>query len=199
MEKKTKKTKHYVNNKAFFDALVIYKTQYDNAVLTGEALPRISEYIGLCIEMICNRLAFRPNFINYSYQEELARDGIENCFAAINNFDPSKSNNPFAYFTSIAWNAFIRRIDRETAQHYTKHKNLENMFIMTDELYTDLNSLPRNGQNTSDNEGLQRHYDVIRKFEERLARKKEKARQSGIEKLLMQAENELTVPKKKHK
>ena len=43
-------------------------------------------------------------------------DGIENCLHYINNFDPDKSKNPFAYFTQIIYFAFIRRITKEKKQ-----------------------------------------------------------------------------------
>ena len=40
-------------------------------------------------------------------------DGIENCLQYLDNFDPDKSNNPFAYFTQIIYYAFVRRIQKE--------------------------------------------------------------------------------------
>ena len=57
-------------------------------------------------------------------------DGIENCFMYINNFNPKKSLNPFAYFTQIIYYAFLRRIQKEKKQLYTKHKMLENSMLM---------------------------------------------------------------------
>ena len=40
-------------------------------------------------------------------------DGIENCVQYIENFNPEKSSNPFAYFTQIIYYAFLRRIQKE--------------------------------------------------------------------------------------
>ena len=40
-------------------------------------------------------------------------DGIENCLQYLDNFNPEKSNNPFAYFTQIIYYAFVRRIQKE--------------------------------------------------------------------------------------
>jgi hypothetical protein len=56
-------------------------------------------------------------------------DGLENAIQALNNFDPSKSSNPFAYFTQIIWFAFLRRIEKEKKQLYIKHKVVENSVI----------------------------------------------------------------------
>jgi len=54
-------------------------------------------------------------------------DGIENCLAAADKFDPTKSTNPFAYYTQIVYFAFIRRIQKEKKQQATKYKIIENM------------------------------------------------------------------------
>jgi hypothetical protein len=57
-------------------------------------------------------------------------DGIENCLLYINNFDPAKSQNPFAYFTQIIYFAFIRRIQKEKKHLYTKYAAIEYANIM---------------------------------------------------------------------
>ena len=41
------------------------------------------------------------------------------------NFNPEKSQNPFAYFTQIIHFAFLRRIQREKRQLEIKNKILE--------------------------------------------------------------------------
>jgi hypothetical protein len=52
-------------------------------------------------------------------------DAIENCVMYVDNFDPSKSSNPFAYFTQITYYAFLRRIQKEKKQLYVKYKATE--------------------------------------------------------------------------
>ena len=51
--------------------------------------------------------------------------GIENCLQYLKNFNPDKSNNPFAYFTQIIYYAFIRRIQKEKKQSNIKYKMIE--------------------------------------------------------------------------
>jgi hypothetical protein len=58
-------------------------------------------------------------------------DGIENCLMYIHNFDPEKSQNPFAYFTQIIWFAFLRRIQKEKKQTYIKFKASQNMLTQS--------------------------------------------------------------------
>jgi DNA-directed RNA polymerase specialized sigma24 family protein len=59
------------------------------------------------------------------FREDMISDGIENCVQYIHNFDPNKSNNPFAYFTQIIHYAFLRRIQKEKKQLDIKTKIIE--------------------------------------------------------------------------
>ena len=120
-----KKKVHYVDNKKFLAAIVERKELLKEAEEAGESKPQISNYLGECILKIANHLSYRPNFINYTYKEEMISDGIENSLQYIDNFDPEKSKNPFAYFTQIIYYAFIRRIAKEKKQQKIKDKILK--------------------------------------------------------------------------
>lgn len=113
---------HYVNNQDFLAAIKEYKAKVREAAEAGSPKPRVSNYIGECILKIANHLSYKPNFINYTYRDEMISDGIENCLMYIDNFDPDKSSNPFAYFTQIIYFAFIRRIQKEKKQTLIKGK-----------------------------------------------------------------------------
>jgi DNA-directed RNA polymerase specialized sigma24 family protein len=124
-----KAKKNYVNNAEFLAAMVEYKAQVKEAEECGDPPPRIPNYIGECLYQIATRLSYKPNFINYSYRDDMISDGLENAVLCINNFDPTKSSNPFAYFTQVIYFAFIRRIQKEKRQMYVKHKVIENSVI----------------------------------------------------------------------
>ena len=121
-----KVTKHYINNPDFLQALIDYKKSCVEANEAGKPEPRVPNYIGECFLKISEHLARKPNFISYSFKEEMISDGIENCVMYFRNFDPEKSKNPFAYFTQIVYYAFLRRIDREKKQIYLKYKANKN-------------------------------------------------------------------------
>ena len=123
---RTKKTPiHYVNNKEFLAAIVERQEKIKEMEASGDEPPRITNYLGECILKIANHLSYRPNFINYTYREEMISDGIENCLQYIDKFNPEKSNNPFAYFTQIIYYAFLRRIAKEKKQTHVKNKMIE--------------------------------------------------------------------------
>ena len=86
-----KKTNHYIDNKEFYAAMKQWKEQVINAESQGEGKPPVTEYIGKCFVDIATNLAWRPNFINYPYRDEMIGDGIENCLMYCSNFDPEKS------------------------------------------------------------------------------------------------------------
>ena len=120
---------HYVNNADFLAAIKEYKEQVRVAAELGDEKPRLSNYIGECILKIATHLSYKPNFINYTFKDEMISDGIENCLQYIDNFDPTKSSNPFSYFTQIIFYAFIRRIQKEGKQTLIKGKMVQEMSI----------------------------------------------------------------------
>lgn len=120
-----KKNEHYVNNKEFLQAIIEYKKKIKESESKGLPKPRITNYIGDCFLKIATHLSYKPNFVNYMFREDMISDGIENCVQYINNFDPEKSSNPFAYFTQVIHFAFLRRIQKEKKQLEIKNKILE--------------------------------------------------------------------------
>ena len=123
--RKTKNSEHYVNNKEFLEALEIYFAEIKRAEENGKPKPQIPKYIGECFLKIANHLSYKPNFVNYMFKDDMICDGIENCVQYIHNFNPEKSQNPFAYFTQIIHYAFLRRIQKEKKQLEIKNKILE--------------------------------------------------------------------------
>ena len=116
-----KKSVHYVDNKKFLQAMIDWRETWPDE----ENIPPVTNYIGECFLKIATHLSYRPNFINYTYRDEMISDGIENCLQYVKNFNPEKSKNPFAYFTQIIYYAFLRRIAKEKKQSHIKNKMIE--------------------------------------------------------------------------
>ena len=146
MVRRKARSEHYVNNKEFLAALIKYREDVEIAKLKDKPKPVIPRYIGDCFLKIANHLSFKPNFVNYMFKEDMISDGIENCVQFIHNFNPEKSQNPFAYFTQIIHYAFLRRIQREKRQLEIKDKILEKSGYS--EVFDDNNTI--DGSNFSD-------------------------------------------------
>jgi hypothetical protein len=112
---KTKKRKlkpsekpHYVNSKQFEEEIkLFYKT--DN----------MTEYLADAIKRITYGLSFAPNFINYSYRDEMMGDALVKMYQSLKykKFKVDQGFSPFSYFTTIAFHAFISRIKKEKKHH----------------------------------------------------------------------------------
>lgn len=123
---------HYVNNEDFLQAMIDFRETCEIAKNEGRPRPVIPEYIAKCIMMIAEKLSRKPNFYSYTFREDMVGDAIKNCILYIDNFDPSISRNPFAYFTQIIYYAFIQRIQKERKQLYVKYKSTEMLSVLGD-------------------------------------------------------------------
>jgi hypothetical protein len=153
---KRRRSEHYVNNKEFLAALIAYRENVELAKLRGEPKPKITNYIGECFLKIATHLSYKTNFINYIFIDDMISDGIENCVQYIHNFDPQKSQNPFAYFTQIIHYAFLRRIQREKRQLEIKNKILERTGY--DEVFVDDGGI--DGMNYSDYNSIKENVHI---------------------------------------
>ena len=107
--KSKEKKPHYVNAKEFTaDIVEYYNSGTDD----------IGEKLGQSIYKIATGLSYAPNFINYSYKDDMIGDAIVKMFSALQlkKFNIDSGNNPFSYFTTIAFHAFINRIKKEKKQ-----------------------------------------------------------------------------------
>jgi hypothetical protein len=160
---------HYVDNKKFLQALLEYKEKVDKSKEENQELPQVPNYIGECFIKIATHLSYKSNFINYTFKDDMISDGIENCLTAAAKFDPSKSSNPFAYYTQIIFFAFIRRIQKEKKQQATKYKIIENL---------DLDSLLQENDDTDAGkqliEYLKKQLDTVDLDKREMPKKKKK-------------------------
>jgi hypothetical protein len=128
---------------------------------------------------IAEGLSHKPNFINYTYRDEMIADGIENCLMYFHNFNPEKSNNPFAYFTQIIYYAFLRRIQKEKKQLYVKYKATEQFGVLDE------------GEMMEFDDGTSVQFELydniaefIENFEETKSKKRTANKPKGIEKFI---------------
>lgn len=179
--KKSKKTTHYVDNEKFFNDIIDYKNRCKVAAEQGLEKPRVSEYAGQCILLIATRLSTKPRFINYSFKDEMISDALENCFQYFDNFNPEKSQNPFAYFTQIIYYAFHRRISKEEKNRYIIYKKFQESVLDTSDASLIVDADDKHLMSAVMYDNLNQ---FIEKFEVREAEKKEKRKlaKGGLDK-----------------
>ena len=128
------KKAHYVNNKEFSEAVYDYASLVKEAKENNKPNPIVTDYIASCFLKIAEGLSHRPNFVRYTYREEMVMDAVENCLKAISNYNIEAATrtgkpNAFSYFTQICYFAFIRRITKEKKQQDIKFRFIEKMGI----------------------------------------------------------------------
>jgi len=134
MSAKAKAKPHYVNNRDFSEAVMDYATKANQAKAKNKTVPKVTDYIAKCFIRIAEGLSHRPNFVRYTYREEMVMDAVENCLRAIGNYNIESATrtgkpNAFSYFTQICYFAFIRRITKEKKQQDIKFRFIEKMGI----------------------------------------------------------------------
>jgi hypothetical protein len=167
-KQKNEEDSHYVNNAEFYRQMKEHITAVNKAKRNKTPLPKVSDYIGECIVSIANKLVNKPNFTNYPFREEMVSDGVENCLLYLNNFNPRKSKNPFAYFTQIIYFAFIRRIEKEKKHLYTKYRMIEDAlsYELSDSEHS---AISKYGSDYAD----QNMHEFVQNFEKKTEEKKQ--------------------------
>jgi hypothetical protein len=100
--------KGYIDNKGFYQLLKEYHIKKEK----GET-PEIPQKIFTNVDMIINRYVNVPKFKGYTFKDQMISEARLHSFKAINSFKYEKSENPLAYFTQCAHNAFIQIINKE--------------------------------------------------------------------------------------
>ena len=124
---KIDKAKFYIQPKEFDEYIMKY---YSDGV--------ISDALAQMIEKIANKLSFSPNFINYSFKDDMIGDAIVKMMKALigKKYQHNKGSNPFSYFTRIAFNSFICRIKKEKHSQEIHEKYKEELLMFAENYNT---------------------------------------------------------------
>jgi len=128
-KKSKKKTEYYIEPKVFKESL---KKYYNSDILTDDLAENIKK--------IAYGLSYNSNFINYTYKDDMIGDALVKMYAALKHkkYKFESNSNPFSYFTTIAFNAFINRIKKEKKHHEAISNYREKVYdeYMSDPEYT---------------------------------------------------------------
>jgi DNA-directed RNA polymerase specialized sigma subunit len=102
---------YYINNTDILRELKEYRK-------TGKMSEKLGEYV----MMIAKNLSSKGSFSGYSWKDDMCSEAVLTCVKYLHNFDPEKSNNPFAYITACCKNAFISYIKAQN-----KHGEIKNI------------------------------------------------------------------------
>lgn len=127
IDNEKKENNHYVDNKQLQLDFIKYSKLKQEKLSKGEPIPPLSNPICKAILDTCKRLSYSKTFIGYTqdWKEEMIGDAIETCVRYAHNYNPEKYDNPFAYITKLATNAYFNAIKKEKLKTYVKYKAFE--------------------------------------------------------------------------
>jgi DNA-directed RNA polymerase specialized sigma24 family protein len=100
----------YIDSKEMMQELINYN---DTGV--------ISEELGEMFLKLARRYTSKPNFVGYSYRDEMISESVHRMVSQIDKFDVTHpSRNPFAYFTQICYHQVLTMINKEKRQSEIK-------------------------------------------------------------------------------
>lgn len=96
---------HYVTNAQLLEAIA-------EAKKGGKLTNRLAQYL----HMIAERYSFSSSFGGYSFREDMVSFALVNLCANWHKFDPEKSDNPFAFYTTAVYRSFLQYLSEEKKQ-----------------------------------------------------------------------------------
>lgn len=131
----------YVKNKDLMVEVKLYlKTcKYDEngKYIMGSGV--CSNTLGEMILLIANGMSNKGNFRGYTYKEDMVGDGVITVLKYLKNFNPEKSNNPFAYISQIVYNSFVAHITKQKKHSMIKQELFDNSDSIND--YNELQAI----------------------------------------------------------
>ena len=113
-EKSTSTRGHYVTNAQLLEAIAEDKK-------TG----KLSNKLAKMLHMIAERYSYSPSFAGYSFREDMVSIAVVNLCANWYKFDPAKSDNPFAFYTTAAYRSFLQYLADEK-----KHRDIRDSLLV---------------------------------------------------------------------
>lgn len=116
----------YINGKL----TLVGKSHWIGDVHTGEfstVSGRATDKLAMMWLKLIERYSMRSNVRSYSYLDEMGEQALIQLTQTGLQFDETKSNNPFAYYSQIVYHSFVKVINTEKRHQDTRDDLLEDM------------------------------------------------------------------------
>lgn len=95
------------------------------AVLKAKGEGRVTNELGVMLMMIARNYAKHPYFSGWSFKEDMISEALINLCQNALKFNPEKSNNPFAFYTTCVHHSFLQFLNTER-----KHRNIRDKMLI---------------------------------------------------------------------
>jgi hypothetical protein len=112
-EKSTSTKNHYVSNAELLEAIAADKKA-----------GRLSNKLGAMLYKIAYRFSLSASWVGYSFREDMVSLATANLCANWHKFDPEKSDNPFAFYTTAVYRSFLQYLADDE-----KHRDIRDALL----------------------------------------------------------------------
>jgi DNA-directed RNA polymerase specialized sigma subunit len=95
------------------------------AVIEAKEKGKLSDELAKMLMMLTRKYAQRPCFSGYTYKEDMISEALANLCQNALKFNPEKSKNPFAFYTSCINNSFLQFLNVEK-----KHRRIRDQLLI---------------------------------------------------------------------
>lgn len=183
----TKKPKEYVKNKDLYEELVRYKALCKHNEENGLPLPQQTNLMGIAFMKIAENFANNYQFRNYPFKEEMILEALWFCVKSVDGFDTERFNNPFSFFTTSVYYAFIQKIQKEKKELYVRYRSIEMSGLFD---YIEDHNEAEILESVHSLQSADTRQNFIRDYEESVKLKKDKIKARKAEKLEEESNSE---------
>jgi DNA-directed RNA polymerase specialized sigma24 family protein len=94
-------------------------------VIRAKKLGYVTPELAKMLMLLTERYARSAKFSGYSYRDDMIAEALANLSQNALKFDPNKSSNPFAYYTTAITNSFIQYLNVEK-----RHRNIRDSLLV---------------------------------------------------------------------
>lgn len=173
------------------DEAVTEKYYLSNSSLLPEVIASrekgvISNKLAGMLMMLATRYSTRPNFVNYSFREDMISEALVDLSKNALKFNPEKSNNPFAFYTTCIHHSFIGYLNSERKQRRIRDQMLVDLgenpsFGFQDEYRANMNDESiKNSMDELRGDISEARERLQKEHERELEKKREEATAAGL-------------------
>lgn len=96
--------------------MYITKAELLKEVIISKQKGKMSNELARMLMLLTSKYAKSSNFARYTFNEDMQAFALMMLVRTWNSFDPTKSENPFAFFTQCIKNSFIQFLNTEKRQ-----------------------------------------------------------------------------------
>ena len=150
-------------------------------VIKSKNLGKMTERLAAMLMMLVNKYSLRPNFVGYSYRNDMCSTAIVNLVQNALKFDPEKSSNPFAFYTTAIHRSFLQYMEYEKKHRYIRDSLLVDQGFDPSFNFDESFGANKSAEPKESEEDAERRREFVEKERAKISEKSAKGRKKKAE------------------